>query len=34
MLSVVNITSKEFAAYVQELVVCYLCTVSDEAADW
>ncbi len=36
MLHVVNIASEEFAAYVQEfkLVVRYLRTVSDEAANW
>jgi hypothetical protein len=34
MLRVVNIASKEFAACVQELVVRYLHTVSEEAANW
>ncbi len=34
MLHAVNIAPKEFAMYVQELIVRYLCTVSDEAAQW
>ncbi len=34
MLHVVNIASEEFAKYVQELVVHYLRTVGDEAANW